>query len=373
MRAAIIGTGYIGRVHSRLIRELGGQVVAACGRTLASAQAFGAGTAYDDVDAMLRAEKPDVVHVCSPNHLHKEHVIKAFQAGAHVMCEKPMATHLEDCLRMIEAGERAKRTGAIAYCYRGYPLIRELRRRAQAGDFGTLWRVSGLYLSQDVFDAQKYVWHFTPGTVGGAFALMDYGVHWFDLAEFVTGDRIHEVTASFHTRRPQRIWTGEVGQGPRPPGKALESGHVVVEVDLEDQADLLVNFKSGASGVATIMALSPGNPNHLSLSIDGDQGGFDWLQEQPNSFIERRLGEKCVRERNPDRLHVDDRFSATVPAGHPEGYLDAFRNVIAESWRAMHGEKVLYPTFVDGARGIAIVESSIESAKLHRPIVSRPI
>ena len=64
----------------------------------------------------------------------------------------------------------------------GYPLIRELRRRVQAGDFGAMWRVSGLYLSQDVFDPEKYVWHFTPGTVGGAFALMDYGVHWFVLA-----------------------------------------------------------------------------------------------------------------------------------------------------------------------------------------------
>ena len=369
MRAAIIGTGYIGRVHARLIREIGGQVVAACGRTLASAQAFGVGAAYDDVDAMLRAEKPDVVHVCSPNHFHKEHVIKAFKAGAHVMCEKPMATNVDDCLRMIEAADTAKRVGAIAYCYRGYPLIRELRRRIQFGDFGNLWRVSGLYLSQDVFDAQKYVWHFTPGTVGGAFALMDYGVHWFDLAEFVTGDRIDEVTANFHTRRPQRVWNGEAGQGPRPAGKALEGGKVAVNVPLEDQADLLVNFRSGASGTATIMALSPGNPNHLSLSIDGDKGGFDWLQEQPNSFVERSLGEKCIRDRNPDRLHADDRFSAMVPAGHPEGYLDAFRNVIAESWRAMRGEKVIYPTFADGVRGVAIVESAVESANSRRPIV----
>jgi predicted dehydrogenase len=373
MRVAIIGTGYIGRVHARLIRELGGEVVAACGRTLASAQAFGAGTAYDTIDAMLSAEKPDVVHVCSPNHFHAEHTIKAFKAGAHVMCEKPMATTLDECRRMIEAADKAKRVGAIAYCYRGYPLIRELRRRVQAGEFGALWRVSGLYLSQDVFDPEKYVWHFTPGTVGRAFALMDYGVHWFDLAEFVSGDRIAEITARFHTRRPKRTWTGEAGQGPRPAGQADGNGRVAVEVTLEDQADMLVELESGASGTATIMALSPGNPNHLSLSIDGDRGGFDWLQEQPNSFIERRLGEKCIRDRNPDRLHADDRFSAMVPPGHPEGYLDAFRNVIAESWRAMRGEKVLYPTFADGARGVAIVECAAESAKSRRPAAPRAI
>ena len=221
---------------------------------------------------------------------------------------------------------------------------------------------------------QKYVWHFTPGTVGGAFALMDYGVHWFDLAEFVTGDRIHEVTANFHTRRPQRLWTGEAGQGPRPSGKALEGGHVAVEVSLEDQADLLVNFKSGASGVATIMALSPGNPNHLSLSFDGDEGRFRLAgRNSPTVSLSAGLARNASATANPDRLHADDRFSAMVPAGHPEGYLDAFRNVIAESWRAMRGETVLYPTFEDGARGIAIVESAVESAKSRRPVVTRPI
>ena len=109
MRAAIIGTGYIGRVHARLIRELGGEVVAACGRTLPSAQAFGAGTAYDDVDAMLRAEKPDVVHVCSPNHFHKEHAIKAFRAGAQVFINEALGrqrvfnSHVRDSYEQLSA------------------------------------------------------------------------------------------------------------------------------------------------------------------------------------------------------------------------------------------------------------------------------
>ena len=163
MRAAIVGTGYIARVHARLIRELGGEVAAVVGRSLGSAQAFGAGNAYGDMAAMLRAERPEVVHVCTPNALHCEQAIAAFRAGAHVLCEKPMATSGEECARMIEAAGRAGRVGAIAYCYRGYPLVRELRARVAAGDFGALWRVSGAYLSQDVFDAEKYVWHFTPG------------------------------------------------------------------------------------------------------------------------------------------------------------------------------------------------------------------
>src|SRR5262249_37713056 len=162
--------------------------------------------------------------------------------------------------------------------------------------------------------------------------------------------------------------TGEPGQGAKPPGKSLSSGRVEVDVPLEDQADLIVKLTGGANGTATIMALSPGNPNHIALSMDGDKGGFDWLQEQPNSFIERRLGEKMIRDRNPDRLHAGDRFSAMVPAGHPEGYLDAFRNGIVESWRAMRGEKVIYPTFADGARGVELVEAAVASNREHRPV-----
>lgn len=368
MRAAIIGAGYIGRVHARLIRELGGEVAAVCGRTLGSAQSFGLGTAYDDVEAMLRAEKPDVVHVCSPNALHADHALAAFRHGAHVMCEKPMATTSDDCRRMIEAAAKARRVGAIAYCYRGYPLIRELRRRVQEGEFGRLWRVGGLYLSQDVFDAGKYQWHFTEGAVGSSYALMDYGVHWFDLVEFISGQQIAEITAAFSTHRPRRVWTGGVGQGPEPQGDKLANGHVAVNFGLEDHADLIIRLDQGAAGTATVMALSPGNPNHIALSMDGELGGFDWQQEQPNTFIERRLGEKRIRDRDPERLHPDDRFSAMVPAGHPEGYLDAFRNVIAESWRAMRSETVGYPSFADGERGVAIVEAAVESWRLRCPI-----
>lgn len=370
MRAAIVGSGYIARVHARLIREIGGEVVAVCGRTLAAAKAFGAGRPYDDMAAMLRAEKPDVVHICSPNSFHAEQTIAAFAAGAHVLCEKPMATSSDDCRRMIDAADRAGRVGAIAYCYRGYPLVRELRRLVAAGHFGDLWRVSGLYLSQDVFDPEKYQWHFSPGLCGPSYALFDYGVHWLDLVQFISGKPVTEIFATFNTRRPDRTWRGGTGQGPEPAGKRQTDGSVRVDFALEDQADILVTLGGGASGGATVMALSPGNPNHIAVSMDGSAGGFDWLQEQPNTFVERRLGEKIIRERDPDRLKPGDRWTASVPAGHPEGYLDAFRNVISESWRAMNEGKAagLFPTFEAGLRGIAIVEAAAAAARARKPV-----
>ena len=155
MRAAIIGAGGIARVHARLIRELGGELVGVCGRTLASAAAFGGVPAYDNLAAMLHAAKPAVLHVCSPHYLHAEHSIAGFAAGAHVLCEKPMATSLDDCRRMIDAADRARRVGAIAYTYRGYPVVEVLRHRVAAGEFGELRRINGCYLSQDVLRPGK--------------------------------------------------------------------------------------------------------------------------------------------------------------------------------------------------------------------------
>ncbi len=269
MRVAIIGTGGIARVHVRLIRELDGELVAVCGRTSDSARSFATAPAYDDVTRMLHEQKPDVVHVCSPNHLHAAHSVAAFEAGAHVLCEKPMATNTDECRRMIDAATKAGRVGAVAYTYRGYPLVEILRRKVANGDFGMLRRVGGCYLSQDVLPADKYVWLFTPGTTGRSYALMDLGIHWLDLVEYVTGARIHEITAQFSTHQRERIWRGGAGEGPRPPGCPADDGGISVAATLEEQADLLIRLDNGAAGSLTVSGLAPGHPNTIVLSADG--------------------------------------------------------------------------------------------------------
>jgi predicted dehydrogenase len=368
MRAAIIGTGYIARVHGRLIGELQGRVIAVCGRTRSSAAQFGVGEPYDNISTMLREQRPDVVHVCSPNHLHAEQAIAALQAGAHVLCEKPLATSAEDARRMIDAAAKAGRIGAVAYCYRGYPLVEILRARVAAGGFGALRRVGGCYLSQDVVPPDKYVWHFSPGQVGPAFALMDYGVHWFDLLEFVTGERIREMLAQFSTHQRQRVWRGGIGEGPKPAGTQAADGSVQVDVRLEEQADLLIRLSNGAAGAATISGAAPGHPNTIILSADGPERGFDWNQQDANVYLERHPSGNTVRQRAPEDMPADRAWMTMVPAGHVEGYLDAFRNVIQQAWRAMQGEAMVYPTFADGLRGVRLVEAAVQSARTGRPV-----
>jgi predicted dehydrogenase len=368
MRVAIVGAGGIARVHARLIRELGGTLVGVCGRTLASAQSahFAGAPAYDDFAALLREQNPDVVHVCSPNHLHAEHAIAAFAAGAHVLCEKPLATDAEAAQRMIDAAARGRRVGAVAYTYRGYPLVELLRHKVAAGEFGAIRRVSGCYLSQDVLAADKYVWMFTPGTTGASYVLMDLGVHWLHLAEHVTGQRIIELAAQFSTHQPERIWRGGAGEGPRPPGNASADGSVRVTHALEEQADLLIRFADGAAGAVTVSGVAPGHPNTIVLSADGPERGFDWNQESPNVWIERSADANSEHQRAADALPADIAWMSALPAGHAEGYVDAFRNVVAQCWAAMRGEACTYPSFADGLRGLRLVEASVLSARTRR-------
>ena len=368
MRAAIVGTGGIARVHRRVIADLGGDVVGVCGHSLAAARDFGAVSAYDNLAAMLREQRPDVLHVCTPNHLHAEQALAGFAAGAHVVCEKPMATSSDAARRMIDAAAKAGRSGAVVYNYRGYPLVELLRQQIRRGEFGTLRRVGGCYLSEDAFDPQKYMWHFTPGSVGPAYALMDIGVHWLDLVEHVTGERIHELSAQLSTHQRTRVWYGGEGQGPRPEGLAQPDGGVAVEVTVEDQADLLLRLGSGAAGAATISGVSVGHPNTIVLSVDGSTKGFSWDQQEPNLVRERTPAGILLRQRTPGALDQSSAWMTSLPAGHAEGYIDAFRNVVAQIWAGIRDGSAAYPSFADGLRSLVLVEAAVRSARERRNV-----
>ena len=367
-RVAIIGTGGIARVHVRLIREAGGELVAVCGRTLASAQAFGDAEPYGDPARMLRERAPEIVHVCSPHHLHAEHSIAALGAGAHVLCEKPLATCVTDGLRMAEAADRAGRIGATAYTYRGYPLVEVLRNRIADGALGAVRRVGGCYLSQDVLAANKYVWMFSPGTSGRSYAMLDLGIHWLDLVEFVTGERIVEITAQFSTHQAERTWRGAAGEGVEPAGIRTTDGGVLVRHGLEEQADLLIRLSNGAAGSVTVSGVSPGHPNTIVLSIDGAEHGVDWHQQDPNVWVERSAGGNTIRQRSRDDLPPDLAWMSTLPPGHAEGYIDAFRNVVLQCWSAMQGVSRSYPSFADGLHGLRLVEAAVRSAEDRRGV-----
>ena len=342
LRSAIVGSGFVARVHAAAVRDLGGTVVAVCSRTQAGAEQLadeiGGVAAYDSLDELLRSGGVDVVHVCTPNALHAEHTLLAVEHGAHVVCEKPLATNTQESTRMLEALEASGRVGAVAYHVRGYPLVEHMRATVEAGELGELRVVHGRYVCDDALLVTGG-WRVEPASSGPTFVTADLGAHWFDLAAHVTGVRIAEVLADFRTFVPGRA--------------------------LEDHAAVLLRFDNGATGAAQFSAVGPGRKNQLLFELEGSRGGFTWDQESPNELLHRHAEE-------PTQVVVKDPSSnagraaefARYPPGHAEGYGDAFRVVLRDAYLAMAGEPHgSYPTFADGHRGMQVLEATLHSAR----------
>jgi predicted dehydrogenase len=335
LRTGIIGSGFVARVHAATVRDLGGSVVAVCSRTRAGAEALAAEMsgveAYGSIEELLGAGV-DVVHVCTPNAVHAEQTLLALEHGVHVVCEKPLATTTDDSRRMVDALERSGRVGAVAYHVRGYPLVAHMRAAVEAGEVGEVRLVHGRYFCDDAL-LVPCGWRVEPAKSGPTYVTADLGAHWFDLAEYVSGRRLAEVRAEFRTFGPGR--------------------------ELEDHAAVLLRFENGATGSAMFSALAPGRKNQLLFELEGGRGGFTWDQEAPNELL-RRYAEA------PTQIIVKDPAmnAGRYPAGHAEGYGDAFRVILREAYLAMADEPHgAFPTFADGHRGMQILEATLRSSR----------
>jgi predicted dehydrogenase len=332
LRTAIVGSGFVARVHAAAVRDFGGRVVAVCSRTRAGAEELAmeiGAAAFDSLEDAL-GSGVDVVHVCTPNALHAEQTLRALEHGAHVVCEKPLATSTAESAQMLAALESSGRVGAVAYHVRGYPLVEHMR--TGVGELGELRVVHGRYVCDDALLSDGG-WRVLPESSGPTYVTADLGAHWFDLAEHVTGARVAEVLADFRTFVPGRR--------------------------LEDHASLLLRFDNGAAGTAEFSALGSGWKNQLLFELEGSRGGFTWDQESPNELLHRHADA-------PTEIVLKDpsRTGGRWPAGHAEGYEDAFRVILANAYAAMAGKPHdPYPTFADGHRGMRILEATLRSAR----------
>jgi predicted dehydrogenase len=320
MRAGIVGAGYIGGVHALALRSLGVEVAWEAGRN-------------DDLEALLDGDRVDVLHVCTPNNLHAAQALAALERGVHVVCEKPLAVTSEECEALVAASEGL--VNAVCYHTRTYPLVEHMRAEIAAGTLGEITFVHGRYLCDDVlFPASG--WRVDPVQSGPAYVVGDLGTHWLDLAEHVTGQHVSEVLADF------RSFAG----GP-----------------LEDYAALLLRFDGGAAGSLVLSAGAAGRKNQLLFEVEGRAAGFTWDQEQPTEALFRPVdGPKQVVVKDPTANAVSARPLSRYPAGHGEGYGGAFRNLFEQVYAAVEGrEHTPFPTFRDGARGVAAVEAAVAS------------
>ncbi|MFC0348619.1 Gfo/Idh/MocA family protein [Undibacterium danionis] len=321
IRIGMVGGGqgaFIGNVH-RIAMRISDRysLEAACfssdpQRAAASAQELGvpAERGYPDYQTMARIEaaRQDgirAVVIVTPNHLHFP-IAKCFlEYGIHVICDKPLTMTGAETAELIALSQRMDKHLFVTYNYTGYPMIREARERVRRGDLGEI-RIIQVEYSQDWLataleqSGQKQAsWRTDPKQAGAAGCLGDIGVHAFNLAHFVSGMTPTKIAADLHSFVPGRV--------------------------LDDHAQVLMRYANGARGTLLSSQVAVGKENHLRLQIFGDKGALDWCQEHPNQLSFSTLdGATQILSRARHQISQASRDVSLIPAGHPEGYLEAF-------------------------------------------------
>jgi predicted dehydrogenase len=371
IRAAVVGTGFVGPFHVDAIRRGGyGEVVAVVGsdpaRTKARAAALGVSRATTDLREVLDDPSIEVVHVCTPNRTHVELATAVLEAGKHLVLEKPVALDSGAARALADLARRQGLHAGVALTYRGYPMVRRARALVQAGEVGEIRLVHGGYIQDWLADATDYNWRLEPELGGASRAVADIGSHWFDTAEFIAGVRVEEVFADLATFIPRRS---------RPIGGSVAfatSKGPTEEVDVhsEDAATILVRFAGGARGAAVISQVSPGRKNAFNLEVAGSGATLDWDQEDAERLWIRTRDEARQLTRRPEDGPPAGPGTPSLPSGHPEGWAEAFRDLFRPLYAAVlageppaKGAAAPYPTLDDGARGVAFVEAVLASAR----------
>ena len=344
--AAVVGTGFIGGVHARSARLAGAELIGVAASTpqrpAQAAERLGAQRAFADAAEAIAADDVDVIHICTPNHLHAPVARAALAAGKHVVCEKPLATDVAEAEAMAALVVADGRVGTVPFVYRYHPVVHEARARVASGQTGSVRLLHGGYLQDWLSDAGDVNWRVDPALGGASRAFADIGSHWFDLAEFISGDRVAAVCAQSATFMAAR------GDTP---------------VTTEDAMSVLFRTVGGAMGTMLVSQVSPGRKNHLHVEIACERESVRFEQERPETlWIGDRRGTHELW-RDPGTLGPEAARLATIPAGHPEGYNDAFASFVSDTYEAISGgDPAGLPRFEDGVRSARVVDAVLRSA-----------
>ena len=360
---AIIGTGMIGAVHRRAALLAGAEIrgVAASSpqRARDVAQAWNVPRAYRDIEEVVADPQVQVVHVCTPNHLHRPMAQAALEAGKHVVCEKPLATTLEDARALATLAAAGGLVATVPFVYRYHPVVREARARIAQGELGPLRLIHGSYLQDWLLDPASNNWRVDPALGGTSRVFADIGSHWCDLVEWVGGERFAEVSAAFETVIAERgAATGKSFTTPA-------AGGDTQSVSSEDVAAAMFRTGNGTLATVTVSQVSAGRRNRLWFEIDGATASVAFDQEDCERLW---MGHPDQREevfvRGPGAGSAEQRRLSVLPAGHAQGYANCFEAFVADTYRAIAGERPEgLPTFEDGLRSALIVDRVIASSR----------
>ncbi|WP_353098459.1 Gfo/Idh/MocA family protein [Stenotrophomonas lactitubi] len=360
---AIVGTGMIGAVHRRAALLAGADIrgVASSSpqRALEVAQSWNVPRAYRDIEDVVADPQVQVVHVCTPNHLHRRMAQAALEAGKHVICEKPLATTLEDAEALAALAAATGLIATVPFVYRYHPVVREARARIAQGELGPLHLIHGSYLQDWLLDPASNNWRVDPALGGASRVFADIGSHWCDLVEWVSGERFTEVSAAFDTVIAER--STDTGQS----FTTAVAGGAMQAVASEDVAAAMFRTGAGTLASLTVSQVSAGRHNRLWFEIDGARASVAFNQEDAERLW---IGLPDQREevfvRGPGAGSAEQRRLSMLPAGHAQGYGHCFEAFVADTYRAIEGERPEgLPTFEDGVRSALIIDRVITSAR----------
>ena len=343
----------IAAVHRRAALLSGADLVGVLGsapdRSRQAARRWGLPTAFASL-AELAASPVEVVHVCTPNATHAPYVEALLAAGKHVICEKPLGVTLPEAERMTALAEQSGVVATVPFVYRYHPVVREIRARAQAGQYGRWNLLHGSYLQDWLLSPAATNWRVDPVHGGRSRAFADIGSHWCDLVEWVTGERLENLAAQMSTAVPER------------PADAAAAQRLAA-VPTEDLATVMFRTATGVPGSMLVSQVAAGRKNRLWFELDGSAGSTVFDQENPESFWTGTAEGGQMFARASDTGSAEQRRLSYLPAGHPQGYGDCFAAFVADTYAAIGGHQPDgLPTFADGLRSAQIVDAVLRSA-----------
>ncbi|MEA2380885.1 MAG: hypothetical protein QOH72_856 [Solirubrobacteraceae bacterium] len=332
------------------------------GRAREAARRLGVERAFDSPEELVAADGVDVVHICTPNHLHAPLAEAALAAGKHVVCEKPLAMTAAEAERLLESAEsraHPTRVATVPFVYRYNAIVVEARARVAAGGIGAVRLVHGGYLQDWLSSAEDDNWRVDPAQSGASRTFADIGSHWCDLMEFVTGQRIAAVCAQTATVIGERA-----DRGNAPAFSPRAEGGVRRAVVTEDVATMMFRTDAGVLGTMLVSQVSPGRKNQLHLEIAGADASLRFDQEHAETLWLGRRERNETIWRDPAFLDPSAARVTSMPAGHAEGYTGCFEAFVADTYAAIGGARLdVLPRFADGARSARIVDAVVASAR----------
>ena len=299
-----------------------------------------------------RADGIEVVSIVTPNHMHFPAAKAFIEAGIHVICDKPLSLNLKEALALEKLlAKNPKVIFALTHNYSGYPMIRQARAMVAAGELGELRLVQGEYpqdwLTTDLEKSgqKQAAWRTDPKRSGAGGCVGDIGTHTYQLATYVSGLTLQELSADLTSFVKGR--------------------------KLDDNASVMLRFKSGAKGHIWASQVAPGHENGLKLRVYGTKGGLEWTQADPNYLWFTPFGEpKRLITRGGAGANAAANRVTRIPGGHPEGYLEGFANIYTEVARAIEAKRagkkvdkdVDFPGIQDGVAGMAFIEACVKSS-----------